>query len=209
MKREDAARRPAFPDCTGVIVAGGAASRLGGSPKGLLRVAGEPIAARTLRLFSELFADSLIVSNDADAYAGLGARVVPDVVAGKGAPGGLHSSLTFASTPWVFTVACDMPLLSREPIAWLAARRDGARAVAVVWKGRLEPLHAFWSRACLPVLDEALRTGDPSLWAIATAAGSRFVNDDEWREVDPDGRAFTNVNTPEDLRRLGIRLPPP
>src|SRR5512146_1619591 len=47
-----------FPDCTGVLVAGGTASRLGGIPKGLLRIEGEPIAARSLRLFDELFAGS-------------------------------------------------------------------------------------------------------------------------------------------------------
>ncbi len=49
---QDAARRPRFADCTGVLVAGGAASRLGGIPMGLLRIGGEPSVARTLRLGS-------------------------------------------------------------------------------------------------------------------------------------------------------------
>jgi molybdenum cofactor guanylyltransferase len=198
---------PRFPDCTGVLVAGGAASRLGGIPKGLLRVSGEPIAARTLRLFGELFARSLIVANDAAPYAGFGVPVVPDVIAGKGAPGGLHAALRASTTPWVFTAACDMPFLASDPVAWLADRRSGVPAVAVIWGGRLEPLHAFWSRDCLPVLEEALRTGDPSMWALATSVGARFVGEQEWREVDPDGRAFANVNTPADAARLGAAHP--
>jgi molybdopterin-guanine dinucleotide biosynthesis protein A len=28
-----------------------------------------------------------------------------------------------------------------------------------------------------------------------------------WREVDPEGCSFENVNTPEDLRRLGLEPP--
>ena len=60
----------------------------------------------------------------------------------------------------------------------------GAPAAAVVWRGRLEPLHAFWSRACLPVVEGALRgEANPSMWAIATAAGARFVGADELNQT--------------------------
>ena len=198
---------PLFPDCTGVLVAGGQASRLGGLPKGLLTVGGEPIVARALRTFRALFADCLVVANDAAAYAAFGAPIVPDVIAGKGAPGGLHAALAAARTDWVFTAACDMPFLAQDPIAALAAERAGAPAVAVIWQNRLEPLHAFWSRACLPVVDRMLREGDPSMWRIATTVGARFVPEARWREIDPEGRAFANVNTPEDLVELGLEIP--
>lgn len=199
---------PRFSDCTGALVAGGAATRLGGVPKGLLLVEGEPIVARSLQVFRDLFADSLIVANDPAPYVAFGARVVPDLVRGKGAPGGLHAALSAATTPWVFLAACDMPFLDPRRIGWLAERRQGEVAVAVVWRGRLEPLHAFWSRATLPRIDEALSEGDPSLRAIATAVGARLVEEERWREVDPDGRAFANVNTREDAARLDVTLPP-
>src|SRR6266540_4082536 len=192
-----------FPDCTGVLVAGGQASRLGGVPKGLLTLGGEPIVARALRVFRGLFAEAMIVANDAALYQPLGVRVVPDAIPGKGAPGGLHAALGAARTEWVFMAACDMPFLAEAPIAALAAERAGAPAVAVIWHGRVEPLHAFWSRACLPSLDRMLREGDPSMWGVATAVGARFVPEAWWREIDPSGRAFENANTPEDLHRLG------
>jgi molybdopterin-guanine dinucleotide biosynthesis protein A len=197
---------PLLPDCTGALVAGGQATRLGGVAKGLLRVDGEPIAARTLRLFEGIFAETLVVANDAAAWRDFGAPVIPDLVPGKGAPGGLHAALAAARTPWVFTAGCDMPFLAREPIAWLAARR-GAPAVAVIWRGRLEPLHAFWSRDCLPVVERMLAAGSPSMWRIATACGALFLGDRDWAEIDPAGRAFENANTPEDLRRLGLSAP--
>jgi molybdopterin-guanine dinucleotide biosynthesis protein A len=187
-------------------VAGGQATRLGGVAKGLLRIGGEPIVARTLRLFGGLFAESLVVANDPEPYRAFGARLVPDAVPGKGAPGGLHAALRAARTPWVFTAGCDMPFLAEGPIAWLAGRRD-APAVAVIWRGRLEPLHAFWSRDCLPTVERMLAGGSPSLWKIATACGARFLGDEDWSGVDPAGRSFENANTPADVARLGLAEP--
>ncbi len=197
---------PLLADCTGALVAGGQASRLGGVAKGLLRVGGEPLAARSLRLFDELFGEALIVANDPAPYEAFGVPVVPDRIVGKGAPGGLHAALSSATTSWVFTAGCDMPFLSAGPVSWLANRRD-APAVAVVWRGRLEPLHAFWSRDCLPTVERMLRDGNPSMWKLATAVGARFVPEEEWRAVDPEGRSFENANTPEDVARLGLGGP--
>lgn len=193
-----------YPDVTGVLLAGGRARRLGGVAKGLLRIEGEPLAARTLRLFARLFADALVVANDPGPYAGLGARVVGDRLAGRGGPGGLHAALHEAATPWVFAAACDMPFVSAAGVALLAARREGVLAVIPRFGGRLEPLHALWSRGCLPALESALARGDPSFRLLAGAVPVRVVEEADWRAVDPEGRAFENVNTPEDAARLGL-----
>jgi molybdopterin-guanine dinucleotide biosynthesis protein A len=162
---------------------------------------------RSLRLFRELFEDVLIVANEPEPYAGFGARIVPDTIAGKGAPGGVHAALTAARTQWIFLAGCDMPSLSRQGIELLAGLRQGAGAVAVVWQGRLEPLHAFWSRSSLPAIERLLHQGDPSMWALARAAAARFVQEGEWQRFDPEGRAFANANTLEDAERLGL-VPP-
>jgi molybdopterin-guanine dinucleotide biosynthesis protein A len=198
-----------LPDCTGALVAGGSATRMGGAPKGLLRVAGEPIAARTIALFLRLFGRAIVVANDPAPYEALGAPVVPDVLTGRGAPGGLHAALSAAGTEWVFAAACDMPFLDERAIRFLAERRAGAPAVLVRVAGRLEPLHAFWSRACLPPLERLLAEGEPSLRDLARAVSARVVEEDEWRLVDPAGRSLENANTPEDAARLGLVPPPP
>jgi molybdenum cofactor guanylyltransferase len=195
---------PPIPECTGALVAGGKATRMGGRPKGLLRVGGEPVAARSLRIFGELFAGAMVVADDPAPYAALGAPVVPDAISGKGAPGGVHAALAAAPTPWVFTAACDMPFLSSRALRFLWDRRGHAPAVLIRFAGRLEPLHAFWSRACLPELERRLREGDPSLQALARVVGARVVEEEEWRRIDPLGRALENANTPEDAARLGL-----
>jgi molybdopterin-guanine dinucleotide biosynthesis protein A len=194
-------------DCTGVLVAGGQARRMGGSPKALLRVGGETLAARSAALFRGLFEEVLVVANDPAPWAPLGVRVVPDALPGKGAPGGLHAALGAARTGWIFAAACDMPFLDARCIRFLADRRGTAAAALVEWERGLEGLHAFWSRRALPVVQRMLETGDPSLRAIAAAVGARVVTAAEWREVDPEGRSFENVNTPADLRRLGLDAP--
>jgi molybdopterin-guanine dinucleotide biosynthesis protein A len=191
-------------DVTGALVAGGRARRMGGVAKGMLRIDGEPMAARTLRLFGRLFGGALVVANDPRPYAALGVPVVGDRIADRGAPGGLHAALHAAATPWVFAAACDMPFVSEAGVALLCARREGALAVVPRFAGRLEPLHALWSKACLPALDEALREGEPSLVELAELVGARIVEESAWRMIDPDGRAFENVNTPEDAVRLGL-----
>lgn len=198
-----------FPECTGVLVAGGRATRMGGAPKGLLRAGRRTIAARSLALFRRLFAETLVVANDPAPYAALGAPIVADVVPGRGAPGGLHAALSAARTEWVFAAACDMPFLDARAIRFLAGRRAGADAVLVRFAGRLEPLHAFWSRACLPALERLLAEGEPSLRDLAAAVDARVVAEDEWRGVDPQGRSFENANTPADAARLGLEAPAP
>jgi molybdopterin-guanine dinucleotide biosynthesis protein A len=200
---------PPLPDCTGALIAGGSATRMGGAAKGLLRVAGEPIAARTVALFLRVFGRAIVVANDPVPYAALGAPVVPDVLPGRGAPGGLHAALSAAGTEWVFAAACDMPFLDERVIRFLGERRGGTDAVLVRAAGRLEPLHAFWSLRCLPALERLLAAGEPSLRELARAVSARVVEEDEWRLVDPSGRSLENANTPEDAARLGLDPPPP
>lgn len=193
--------------CTGALLAGGRATRMGGAPKGLLRVGGQPIAARSVALFLQLFGKAMIVANDRAPYAALGAPVIADLLPGRGAPGGLHAALTAADTQWVFAAGCDMPFLDERAIAFLAARRPGVEAVLVRAGGRLEPLHAFWSRACLPALARLLAGGEPSLRDLVQAVNARIVEEEEWRAVDPAGRSLENANTPEDAARLGLEGP--
>jgi molybdopterin-guanine dinucleotide biosynthesis protein A len=193
-----------YPDITGALVSGGRATRMGGVAKGLLGLGGQPVLARSLELFGRLFGASLLVVNPPDPYAAFDVPRVADLIPGRGAPGGLHAALREATTPWVFAAGCDMPFLSAPGIALLASRRGGALAVVPRWNGHLEPLHALWSRAVLPALERALGEGDLSLQRLAGLVGAMVVEAEAWRAVDPEGRAFENVNTPGDAARLGL-----
>jgi molybdopterin-guanine dinucleotide biosynthesis protein A len=193
-----------YPEITGALIAGGRATRMGGAPKGLLRLEGRPLVERSLELFAGLFGGSLLVVAEPGHYADVDVPRARDIFPGRGAPGGLHAALAASTTPWVFAAGCDMPFLSAEGIALLAARRDGALAVVPRWDGRLEPLHALWSRQTLPLLERALTEGDLSMRRLAGLVAARVVEAEAWRAVDPEGRAFLNANTPEQATALGL-----
>lgn len=194
-------------DATGAILAGGAGKRLGGVQKAFIEIDGEPIIARTLRLFRSLFAETILIANDAAPYDGLGVPVIGDEIPGKGAPGGLHAALGAASTGWVFLVACDMPLVREALVRAMATRRREGDAVLCRADDRLQTTCAFYGPACRPALDTLLRTGDPSFRDMLAGLRIAELPEAELSAIDPDHASFRNINTPEDLAALGARLP--
>ena len=115
----------ASPDgVTGVLLAGGNSSRMGRN-KALMPLAGRRLVDRALGVLAGLFDDLLMVTNSPDLYADLGIRMVPDLVAGKGALGGIHSAVHHAAAPHCLVVACDMPFLNADVLRYLADERAG------------------------------------------------------------------------------------
>ncbi|MEI7817936.1 MAG: formate dehydrogenase accessory sulfurtransferase FdhD, partial [Desulfuromonadales bacterium] len=91
---------------TGIILAGGASSRMG-SNKALLEVDGTPIITRTYKILSSLFHEVIVVTNSPQDYDFLPCRKVPDIYPGYGSIAGLHSALTHSNTAHSFVTACD------------------------------------------------------------------------------------------------------
>lgn len=203
--------------CTGVILAGGGATRYGGLPKGLERVGGERIIDRVATALRAVTDDLLLIANDAGAAAWLpGVRVAADVRAGEGALGGLHAALTHARGDIVL-VAWDMPFVSAALLAALRARGEGAAhgdathgdaardAVDAVLpesdgsRRGVEPLCAWYSSRCLPAITAALEAGDRRVIAFHGAVRTVRFGLDEVRAFGDATRLFANVNTPAEL----------
>ena len=190
--------------CVGVILAGGGAKRFGGRPKGLELVGGRRIIDRVAGSLAS--ADELmLVANDPEAVDWLpGIRCERDVRSGLGSMGGIHAALTHAAGAAVAIVAWDMPFV---PAALVAALRalgtDGSAAVPESGSRRgVEPLCAYYSSRCLPVIEARLDAGDrqvisfyddlPDLRRMPARTVATFG--------DP-AILFMNVNTPDDLAR--------
>lgn len=194
----------ARPRCTGVILAGGGATRYGGLPKGLERVGGERIIDRVATALRGATDELLLIANADGAAAWLpGVRVAADVRPGEGALGGLHAALTHARGDIVL-VAWDMPFVSAALLAALRARgaRDAADTVLPESDGSrrgVEPLCAWYSSRCLSAITAALDAGDRRVIAFHDAVRTvRFGLDDVRAFGDP-ARLFANVNTPAEL----------
>lgn len=173
------------------IIAGGAARRLGGRVKAQIEVGGRPILTSLLELVRG--ADVIVVTQQPHAFPGL--RCVPDVVVGKGAPGGVVTALLSASTDWVLVVAGDMPRLRSPHVEALRAVSADEVQVVVATRGdSIEPLFALYRRSLgalwLPKLE-----AKPSLRELIGSVSHVRV------ALDPE--ALDSINTPEELARLG------
>jgi molybdopterin-guanine dinucleotide biosynthesis protein A len=119
---------------------------------------------------------------------------------------GIRTALCAAHHPLVFICGCDMPFVSPVLIELLVDRMDDLDAVVPLRDGKLEALHGVWSKTAAEKVDALLATGERGLRRALRALRVDVVDEDVWRAIDPDGRAFINVNTPEDLAAI---QPPP
>lgn len=172
-----------------VVLAGGRARRLGGIPKGLLRLpTGETVVEHLLEL-SE--GPRFVSTNDPEAYERLDVPLVADVMAERGAPGGVVTALAMATTEWVVVVACDMPLVTREMIdVLLAHRHQGIDAVCFSRDGELEPLLGCFRRELCHDWEARLE-GHPSMRELIS--GVRF---DVVESAEP--HRLMSLNSPAD-----------
>ncbi|WP_224984500.1 molybdenum cofactor guanylyltransferase [Geomonas agri] len=198
MKRS---RPIAFPDVTGVILAGGQSSRMG-SNKALLPYGNGLLIDNIHRLLAPLFGEMLIAANDQETYAFVGCRVVPDRYRGLGALSGLHAALAGSRTPYIFAVACDMPFLDLELIRALVALRHEADVVIPEGDMGPEPLHAVYATACLPQVEAALQENRRRMVSFFPAVRVLTMAPDRVAAFDPTFASFCNVNTPAEYFAL-------
>jgi molybdopterin-guanine dinucleotide biosynthesis protein A len=188
---------------TGLVLAGGRGSRMGGVDKGLQPHLGRPLALHALERLRPQVGPLLVNANrHAEVYAGFGAPVCPDLVAGFAGPlAGLHAGLSRCTTPLLVSVPCDTPgfptdLVQRlaqaleagdAEIALAACREDGTL--------RTQPVFCLLRRQLLGSLEAFLAAGERKVERWTARHRVATVTFD-------DPAAFFNANTPDELARL-------
>lgn len=195
--------------CTGVILAGGGATRYGGRPKGLERVGGVRIIDRVAAVLREVTDDLLLIANAPDAADWLpGVRTHGDIRPGEGALGGLHAALSHAGND-ILLVAWDMPFVPRGLLAALRARGEAAplanRTADVVIpesdgsRRGVEPLCAWYAHSCIGPVTASLEAGDRRVIAFHDDVRVVRLPLPEVSAFGDPAVMFSNVNTPGDL----------
>ena len=200
---------------TGVILAGGRGSRMGGVDKGLQNFNGVPLALHTLLRLSPQVGEIMINANrNLAAYESFGVPVWPDSTGmGEyaGPLAGFVTALERCETPYLLTVPCDTPLFPSDLVARMAeafadADADFAVAAALEQDGQLRPQPVF----CL------MHSGLLESLARFTQGGGRKI--DAWTALHKtiivpfdqpgdEAQAFFNANTLAELHQLESRLP--
>ena len=186
------------------ILAGGAASRYGGRPKGLELVGGERILDRLAEdLHAVTGSAPVLVANTAGAESWApGLTVIRDPRPDCGSLGGIYAAVTADSGP-VLLVAWDMPFVSAE---LLTALRDGATEFDVYLPESpgprgIEPLCGVYGPACVGPIAGRLDDEDYRAVGFHEAVRVGRLPLDAVRQFGDPEVLFFNVNTPDDLTR--------
>jgi molybdenum cofactor guanylyltransferase len=194
-----------------LIFGGGRATRLAGVNKALLEVGGSRIIDRILVAVGPLADESVLLTND-DALQNLSAlRLVYDPEPHAGVLPALAAGLAAASGEVCLAVACDMPFVSTRVFEQLLGLQAETAADVVIPRtaGYLEPMHAVYRREPVAAaIRAALERGEQRMVSYFGHVQVREVGEVEWRRADPEGLAFFNVNTPEDLEEARRRAAP-
>jgi len=190
-------------DITGLILAGGRGSRMGGVDKGLQTYRGIPLVMHALMRLSPQVGHVMVNANrNLGAYEALGVPVWPDALPDHAGPlAGFLAGLERCETPWLVTVPCDTPHFPSDLVARLAqaAADTGAEIAMARTSGADGPrTHPVFCLLRGDLLDSLVRfTRDGQRKIDRWTAGHATV------EVDySDDAAFFNVNTLEELQRL-------
>ena len=186
---------------TGIILSGGKSLRMG-EDKAFISVGGIPIIQRIQETFEKIFSEILIVANDKDRYRHLGLPVYPDLIPRRGALGGIYTGLFYATRPYAFFVASDMPFVRESVVRYLISRIEGEDALVPRTIDGLHPLHAIYSKNCLGAVKEVLDEGGFRVIDFFPRVNTKVIEEADFRGLDPMRESLINVNTPDDLVRI-------
>ena len=184
---------------TGLVLAGGLGTRMGGVDKGLQLWHGRPLVAHVLERLAPQVGPMLINANrNGDAYAAWEHPVVADVLADHPGPlAGFLTGLQACTTEWLVTAPCDSPLLPLELVDQLmaGAARCGAALAMAQTRGKYQPVFCLMRASLASSLQQYLGEGGRKIdrWTLSQGAAVVDFN---------DPGAFANANTMDDLHSL-------
>jgi len=186
------------PSVTGLILAGGKGSRMGGVDKGLQAFRGRRLVDHVYERLAPQVGGVIINDNqNQEEYRTFGVRVVSDAIGGFAGPlAGFHAGLSVSKRPFLASVPCDSPFLPEDLIARLYARIDETGAELAVAKtgDQPHPVFSLMRRGVLDYLTDFLKDGGRKIDAwYASLNVVEVLFDDE-------AEAFSNINTREELQ---------
>lgn len=168
----------------------------------MVQLAERPLISYPLRAIAEAGLEPLVIAKAATELPELDARVVREESEDHHPLHGVIAALRAADGRPVLIVACDMPLLSPDLLAWLA----GLPATAIPRAGGiLQPLLARYEATAGAALSVAVRDG-LSAQAAALALRPRVIEEAELAAFGAPEHLLLNVNDERDLARAASLL---
>jgi len=189
---------------TGIILAGGRASRMDGRDKGLVDLAGRPMIEYVLEAIAPQVSEVLINANrNMEIYENYSRQVIPDSTGDYAGPlAGFAAGLAAAATELVLTVPCDGPWVPLDLVSRLKQQLEQSSSkICVAHDGeRMQPAFALLRREALPEIQSYLDGGDRKLGLWVKQQEPAIADFSDHPE------AFINVNTPDEKARVERQL---
>jgi molybdopterin-guanine dinucleotide biosynthesis protein A len=184
---------------TGVVLAGGKSTRMG-REKALLPYRGKNLIDAPIETLSAVFSNVVLSVKDSNDLPQYSRGKIVDQHTSIGPIGGITSVLKILNQK-IFCAACDMPFLNQALIEFICSVAD-ADAVIPIWQGRPEVLHALYSPALIPSLENAIVAGRYKITDALGNSNIRFIEEEAIKKFDPTGASFQNVNTLSDYEKM-------
>jgi molybdopterin-guanine dinucleotide biosynthesis protein A len=188
--------------CTGVILSGGLSTRFNGKNKALINVGGMRILDRLYRIFSDLFNEIILVTNDPGQFIGWDITIVTDIFPVRSSLTGIHAGLFYMCNAFGFFTACDTPFLRKDLVEVLVENIEADKDIIMPETAAgLEPLCAIYSKGCLNAAEQHIKQNKFKIQRALGKCRWKKISESKLRPKDPELISFFNINTPEDLAR--------
>ncbi|MFQ6010729.1 MAG: molybdenum cofactor guanylyltransferase [Nitrososphaerales archaeon] len=192
------------------MLAGGSSRRMG-LDKAFVKIRGIEMLKRIVDQVYDLVGEMIVVidqKGDSDKYRDLiprEVRVINDLESGQNPLLGVHSGLSTVQSKYALLIPCDTPFLNRKIIQLIFEKSDQHQAAVPRWPdGRIEPLMSVYrAEDGLAAVKKLLGTRSNSMNDfVGSLTDVVFIRTESLRRIEGNLLTFTNVNTPEDLRKL-------
>ena len=185
-----------------IILAGGKSKRLGRNKINEV-IGGITLLNRVVNVLSAFNGEIILVTAEdsslPDTFTYAKISKVQDLYPGKGMIGGIITGLSASKNFYNLVVAADMPFLNPVLIRYMISNAKGNDLVAYKNQNELEPLHAIYTKNCLPILEEIMLK-DRRIFELLGQVKVRYLSPAEINQYDPKKISFFNVNIESDLR---------
>ncbi len=187
-------------DITGIILAGGKASRMRGIDKAMIMIDGKTIIERSVETLRDVVDDIIVVSDNDYSFKGINVIMVRDIKKDKGPIMGIYSGLIASKTEWNFICGCDMPYLNSSIILTLIENIGESEAVVPVVDGKKEPLCALYSKRLIEKLQDAIGQNILKVSEFLSKVNVEHVSYDLIKKTGLEYNPFFNINYDTDLK---------
>ncbi len=193
----------------GIVLCGGQSRRMS-RPKAWLPFGEETMLTRIVRIVGEVVVPVVVVAASEQKVPPLPfpVEVVRDEEPDRGPLQGLAAGLESLKgrVDAAFLTSCDAPFLKPAVIRRLIDLMGEHQLCVPRARGFVQPLTAIYHVDVLPKVRKMLREDRLRPTDLLERTATRFVEEEELRDVDPQLDSLWNLNTPEEYQAALARL---